>query len=580
MSTQPPDPTSSAAPHPAYAAGPATSSFAPQVPARQPGQSAPVTVDAKKARSLTLPYRELAAFVLLGATAAYLLAGFISLLTSLDNNVLLNAGGTFGRFVNLQTILLPVLAVLVATHIDPVVPKAKVIVLVGLVEYGVAALFGLILLLASLIGDLDTESGLRATSALTIFLTRLADLALLGLVFFLVIRVYLGAYAPPKPAPGVYGQPAYPYGQQPGYQHPQQQYGYQQQTGSVPQQPYQQQPAQHQQPTGGWSNPATTGTGQVVPGAQQYAAQPLAHPAAQASGAPAVGPASGAPAYNQQAAPGYNPQSTGAPAFNAQAAPAQSPQSTGAPAFTAPAFAPQPAAAEPVSAAPASTPPLSSPFATYTAPSTQPVSAPPVTPPVSSPPADGGATPSGGFAAAGWPGGSSTHPTSGAATGAPAAQQPAEDTGAGAASPFGKTGAFPEAGTAAGPAGEPTAAPAGQEPTAQIWAAGETTAAHGIGGEPETQAAPVSIAKADADPDATAASSPVSAAAAETTGDVTGAHAPAHPGAEDVTQAHSPAHDPDATEVFRPAGQEDPRPSTDHGDDDETQRTQAIPPKH
>ncbi|MGI5180919.1 hypothetical protein ACQEVZ_31875 [Dactylosporangium sp. CA-152071] len=559
MSTQPPDPTSSAAPHAAYAAGPATSSFVPQVPpAQQPGQSVQATVDAKKARSLTLPFRELAAFVLLGATAAFLLAGFISLLTSLDGNFLLSAGGTFGTFVNLQTILLPILAVLVATHVDPVVPKAKVIVLVGLVEYGIVALFGLILLLASLIGDMDSESGLRATSALTIFLTRLGGLALLGLVLFLVIRVYLGAYAPPKPPPGVYGQPAYPYGQQPGYQYPQQQYGYQQQTGSVPQQPYQQQPAQHQQPTGSWTNPATTGSGQVVPAAQPYAAQPGAYPAAQASGAPAVGPASGAPAYPQPAAQGYNPQSTGAPAFNAQPAPVQHPQAAGAPAF-----APQPAAAEPVSAAPASTPPLSSPFAAYTAPAAQPVSAPPVTPPVSSPPADSGATPSGGFAAAGWPGGASTHPTSGAATGAPAAQQPAEDTSDGAASPFGKTGAFPTAETAAAPAAEPTV-PAGQEPTAQIWSAGETTAAHGTVGEPETQsAAPVSIAKADADPDATAAYAPVSAAPAETTGD--------------VTQTNTPANDPDATEVFRPAGQE--KPATDQGDDDETQRTQVIPPK-
>ena len=172
-------------------------------------------------------------------------------------------------------------------------------------------------------------------------------------------------------------------------------------------------------------------------------------------------------------------------------------QATGAPAFTAPAsgapaFAPQPettGSTEPVSAAPASTPPLSSPFATYTAPTaSQPVSAPPVTPPVSAPPAgtttgnkadsaaesDGGVTPPGGFASAGWPGGSSTHPTSGAATGEVVAQQPAADTSDGAASPFGKTGAFPA--------------------------------------EPETQAAPVSIAKADADPAATAAYTPVPAA--------------------------------------------------------------------
>ena len=160
----------------------------------------------KKARALTLPYRELSAFVLLGVVAAFLLAGFISLLTTLTGEFLSNAGGAFGVFVSIQTIALPILAVLLATHIDPVVPKAKIIVLVALVEYAVAALFGLVLLLASLIGDLRPDS-VRVGIALAVFLTRLGVLALLGLGLFLVIRIYLGAYAPPKPAPGVTASP-------------------------------------------------------------------------------------------------------------------------------------------------------------------------------------------------------------------------------------------------------------------------------------------------------------------------------------------------------------------------------------
>lgn len=541
MSTQPPEPTSSAAPHPAYATGPATSSFqpqpqpqpqaAPQQPQPQPQSAAPV--DVKKARALTMPYRELAAFVLLGVAGAFLLAGLLSLLSTLASQFLGNAGGSFSQFVSLQTAALPVLAVLLATHVDPVVPKAKTIVLVALVEYAVAALFGLVMLLASLIGDLRPETSLSAGVALSIFLTRLGGLALVGLGLFLVIRVYLGAYAPPKPSPGVYGQPAYPYGQQ-GYQYP-------------PQQQYAQHPGYQQQPqTGGWTNPATTGTGQVVPAAgqqQSFATQQINYAAAApASGAPATG-------YTPQAQQGpYNPAATGAPGFVAP--------STGAPAFTAPAsgapaYAQQPPAAqqpaeqtEPVSAAPASTPPLSSPFATYTAPSAQPVSAPPVAPPVSAPPAgsagegDGSdrVTPPGGFAAAGWPGGSSTHPTSGAATGAQPAGSAAgagEDTG-GAASPFGKTGAFPA--------------------------------------EDQTQAAPVSIAKADTDP-ATAAHTPAPAAAEEQTA--------AHATDPDATQAQ-PVADPDATTAFAPPAAAGEHGTGQHGtedDGDDTQRTQAIPPK-
>ncbi|MEV0127315.1 hypothetical protein AB0H83_02450 [Dactylosporangium sp. NPDC050688] len=588
MSTQPPEPTSSAAPHPAYATGPATSSFQPQpqpqpLSAPQPQSAAPV--DVKKARALTMPYRELAAFVLLGVAGAFLLAGFLALLSTLTSQFLSNAGGSFGAFVSIETAALPILAVLLATHVDPVVPKAKTIVLIALVEYAVAALFGLVMLLASLIGDLRPETSLSAGVALSIFLTRLGGLALVGLGLFLVIRVYLGAYAPPKPAPGVYGQPAYPYGQQ-GYQYPQQQYA--------------QHPGYQQQPqTGGWTNPATTGTGQVVPAAgqqQAYATQPINYAAAApASGAPAAGaPATG---YNPQAqqAP-YNPAATGAPGFVAP--------STGAPAFTAPAsgapaYAQQPPAtqqpaaatepAEPVSAAPASTPPLSSPFAAYTAPAAQPVSAPPVAPPVSAPPAgssgDGGATPSSGFAAAGWPGGSSTHPTSGAAagteqTGTGGAVGAGEDTG-GAASPFGKTGAFPT----------------GDQPQ----------------GAQAAQAAPVSIAKAEADPDATAAYTLVTAtpaaeeqtatnpaatqeanpAATQVTGPVPAQEQPAaaqeqpaaaqaHTDDAEATQAH-PVADPDATTAFTPPAAAAEQPGTgQHGnedDGDDTQRTQVIPPK-
>lgn len=200
MSTQPPDPTSSAAPHPAYAAGPATSSFQPQPQPQGAHAPAPVAapVDVKKARALTMPYRELAAFVLLGVAGAFLLAGFIALLTTLTDQFLNNAGGAFSAFVSIETVALPILAVLLATHLDPVVPKAKLIVLIALIEYAVAALFGLVMLLASLIGDLRGE-GVPMGPVLAVFLTRLGTLSLLGLGLFLVIRVYLGAYAPPKP---------------------------------------------------------------------------------------------------------------------------------------------------------------------------------------------------------------------------------------------------------------------------------------------------------------------------------------------------------------------------------------------
>src|SRR6185369_1696620 len=110
-------------------------------------------------------------------------------------------------FVGLTAIALPFLAVFISTHVKPVVPMGRVITLVALIEYGVAALFGVVTMFLGFISDIGTDSATSGFGAALLLLDRLSFLALLGLAGFLVLRVYLGLYTVPKPAPGVYGHP-------------------------------------------------------------------------------------------------------------------------------------------------------------------------------------------------------------------------------------------------------------------------------------------------------------------------------------------------------------------------------------
>ncbi|MEV6928887.1 hypothetical protein AB0M46_30960 [Dactylosporangium sp. NPDC051485] len=433
MSTQPPDPTPTGAYSPTPAAAqyqtPAATPAAQALPGAfhqpqpqpQPQLQAPALPlpDAKKVRGLLDPYRELAAFALIGAAGIFLLAGLLELFTGVANSFLTMATTSFGNVVGFQVILMPILAVVLVTQIDTVTPRSKTIVLGALIEYAVAAVLGLVLLLAGLIGDMQSEY-LALGYAFANFLEHLAGLGLIALGLFLTSRVFLGAYSAPKPVAPQYGQPGY--GQYPqAYGYPQQQYA-QPQTGYVtgaqpaaaagyPAAYGQQQPA-----TTGWSQ--QTGTQPVVtpgviagaaagyPAAQQTGAAPAAPgyatPAAPTTGAPAAAPTSGGYAAPGYAAPGATPGYT---------APAVAAPSFGAPA-TPPAAAAE--AAQPVSASP-----LSSPFAAYTAPAPTPVADEPVSAqpfaaqPVSAQPASSEPVQGGGFASAGWPGGTSTHPGSG-----------------------------------------------------------------------------------------------------------------------------------------------------------------------
>ena len=178
-------------------------------PGPTPGQTA-------QARQITGPLRELAALVFVAANALLLLVGLINLVVPFGegSEYGARAGGAFFDFLGFEAIVLPVLAVLLATHIEPPVRRAREITLIAVAQYAISAVFGGLAALAWLI---DSLAEARIRDAFTGLLVRGAYLALFLVAAFVVVRLWRGLYYVPRPQPqpGLYGQPR-PYGQ-PGY---------------------------------------------------------------------------------------------------------------------------------------------------------------------------------------------------------------------------------------------------------------------------------------------------------------------------------------------------------------------------
>jgi len=193
-------------------------------------QPEPAQTDAKQASQTTKPLRDLTALVLLGADVLLLLAGLINLVIPAweDDTFTRRAGVGFFEFLGFTSIVLPLLAVLLVTHIQPVTPKAKLTTVAALGAYAFAALLGVVSLFGWLIGSLVDGEFRQSFTGL---LVRFAYLAIFAVAAFTVFKIWRAHFyvAKPKPQPGVYGQPqaygqtypaGYPqgYAQQPGYQ--------------------------------------------------------------------------------------------------------------------------------------------------------------------------------------------------------------------------------------------------------------------------------------------------------------------------------------------------------------------------
>jgi hypothetical protein len=283
----------------------------PPIPPAPTASSAP---EPKDPVSVTAPLREWGALLSVVATLGLLFFALIALLVDSGPGGLggfsERANATFDDFVQPVTVFLPLFAVLLATHIKPAVPKAKLITLLAMIGYGVAALLGLITMFTAFINTVGLDLPGATLHAFLALFIRLVWLALLAFAGFVVLRVYLGAYVVPKPKPAPAVYPGYPQQGYPGYPAAQ---GYPQQ--GYPQQGYQpgyQQPAyptQAYQPQPGYpsgyqpaAQPPASGpypTYPVNPPSSSPPAQqaPWSAPgeAAPSSGAPSSAPSSGAP---------------------------------------------------------------------------------------------------------------------------------------------------------------------------------------------------------------------------------------------------------------------------------------------
>jgi hypothetical protein len=244
-------------------------------------QPQPDPSEGRPAGDFLRPLRDIAAYVLLGATALLLFVAVIRLIPSAEGlSFSTRAQASFYQLVSLETILFPVAAVLLALYVTPRHPNARLITIVALAEYAVAGFFGVIFgFLVACANFLSSD--LRV--AFEELLTRGSLLAVLGLAGYATFLIWRHLYYVPKPKaqPGVYGQPQYApgqYGGQPPYgqsqygqsQHGQSQHG-QSQHG---QSPYGQ--PQYGQP--GYPPPGYASAGQPAYGPPAYPGMPPGTP--------------------------------------------------------------------------------------------------------------------------------------------------------------------------------------------------------------------------------------------------------------------------------------------------------------
>ena len=269
-------------------------------------QPQPAPGDAPPVGQFLRPLRDLAAYALVGAPAVLLFVAIIRLIPAGDGEEFASrAQDSFYSFVNLPTIFFPLAAVLLSLLVQPRNPKAKVVTVIALVEYAVAAFFGVVF--GILVGLIQiAEFSFR--TAFEELLVRGVWLAVFALAGFAVYKIWRGLFYVPKPVapPGVYGQPQYgapgAYPGQPGYGQPPQP-GYPQPGQPQPGQPGFGQPAQPQPGQQGFGQPAQPAWAQQPTFGQPVYGQPPAGTAPQAPqwGQPPVSaqPASAQPSYGQ-----------------------------------------------------------------------------------------------------------------------------------------------------------------------------------------------------------------------------------------------------------------------------------------
>jgi hypothetical protein len=191
--------------------------FAPNPYADPAGDEGP------RARRFTEPLRELSVFALLAGNAVFLLIGVTRLFVVIDrwaSDFGLRCSEVFPAFVGPYALGLPILAVLLATHVEPMLHRTRLVLLVALGEYGVSAFFGALTFLGAFAYDL--RSPRAVIEGVLLRGVWLGFLVVGGMVLY---RLWRGLFPPPPPPSPVYGGYAprtygKPYPGQPMYPQP------------------------------------------------------------------------------------------------------------------------------------------------------------------------------------------------------------------------------------------------------------------------------------------------------------------------------------------------------------------------
>ena len=172
------------------------------------------------ARGVTDGMRYLATCALLVGNGVLLFLGVSNLLFVVSGWVTqfgARSEVVFDAFAGPVAIALPLLAMLLATHIHPVLPQARTILQVALGEYAVSGFFGVVTYLGAF-----AEGVFSIRSTVNGLISRAVWLGFLAIAAVAVYRVYRTLFPPMPRVPYGYGPPVYgqPYPGQPTYPRP------------------------------------------------------------------------------------------------------------------------------------------------------------------------------------------------------------------------------------------------------------------------------------------------------------------------------------------------------------------------
>jgi len=145
--------------------------------------------------------RALAIWALLAWAALVLFFAFLAWIFPTSASAFTSrSAGVFNDFAGLTTIAVPVLAVLLAVHVEPALPEAKLVAFIALIEYAFALLFGVLTFLIGLgaaFSNLDDPDGAfysfgEALSGIRYLALGLVQLALLAIAMLVVYRAFTG----------------------------------------------------------------------------------------------------------------------------------------------------------------------------------------------------------------------------------------------------------------------------------------------------------------------------------------------------------------------------------------------------